>query len=360
MLAWGNINGTLSAQGDLQAALDEKLNHYCSFDVSIIYICNEYIPNKTYKSNYGKQVLSINWQYLISKWINFSCYGISKEHSWKHLLQSPSGYEWASAVGAGITWGAIIGNLSDQTDLQAALDAKLSTTSAAYNYVSTTTLTTNYIHILCIFNFCTTSWIPQHPNICICIKHLCFTSGNFNIPTALSFHLSSHTFHFASQLYIILNSNPAGYISSPQNELTNYPSYSYASSTLHQHLGLTQHSQHLHMHQHLCFNLMVTFNILPLSAFTSLAYIPFASSTLYYLNSNPAGYISSTTNELTNYPSYSYAFSLLHTSWITTTSQHWHMHQAPCFNSWVLHIPTALSFHLSSIHSHLHLQLYII
>jgi len=44
-----------------------------------------------------------------------------------------TGYDWSSVVGA-TTWGSITGTLSSQTDLQNALNAKLSTTTAASTY----------------------------------------------------------------------------------------------------------------------------------------------------------------------------------------------------------------------------------
>ncbi len=64
----------------------------------------------------------------------------------------------------------------------------------------------------------------------------------------------------------------------------------------------------------------VSATFIPLSASTSLSYIPLASSSLYYLASNPAGYISSTTASLTNYPTYSYASSTFaSTSYVLAT-----------------------------------------
>ncbi len=81
----------------------------------------------------------------------------------KQLAPTPvSGYvlqttgtssRWVSAStisAASTTWGTIIGTLSNQTDLQAALDAKLSTTSAnilyvPYSYASSTFASTSYV-----------------------------------------------------------------------------------------------------------------------------------------------------------------------------------------------------------------------
>jgi len=95
------------------------------------------------------------------------------------------GYDWAlaSSSGGNAVWGAITGTLSSQTDLQNALDTKLSTTSAATNYVSTSTLTNNY-----------------------------------------------PTFTYASSTYY-LASNPSNYITNSVSNLINYPTHTYASST---------------------------------------------------------------------------------------------------------------------------------
>ncbi len=104
---------------------------------------------------------------------------------------------------------------------------------------------------------------------------------------------------FASSSLYYLNSNPSNYITATTSSLTNYVS----TSTITNYLTTATAAS----------------TYLPLSASTSLAYIPFASSSLYYLNSNPSNYITATTSSLTNYVSTSsFANTLL--GYLSTTS----------------------------------------
>ena len=59
---------------------------------------------------------------------------------------APYGVEWGFASDTSVitNWGSVLGTLSDQTDLQAALDAKLSTTSAASIYLAIADATSTY------------------------------------------------------------------------------------------------------------------------------------------------------------------------------------------------------------------------
>jgi len=106
----------------------------------------------------------------------------------------------------------------------------------------------------------------------------------------VSYTYGSSTYYFAT--------NPSGYISSTTNALINYPTYTYASSTY-----------------YLATNPSNYIDATALSPYLTLTYASttfvnygYASST-YYFSTNPSGYISSTTNTLTNYPSYTYASS---------------------------------------------------
>ncbi len=94
--AWGTITGTLSNQTDLQAALDAKISSIADPDANVLFgwddTDNEY------------------------KFITLGS-GLVYTHS-THTLSSTGG------GGGSVAWGAITGTLSDQTDLQSALDAK--------------------------------------------------------------------------------------------------------------------------------------------------------------------------------------------------------------------------------------------
>lgn len=102
--AWGSITGLLSAQTDLQTALDLKYD-----DTNPA----SYISDITGKVSAGA---------------NVTITGLGTTAS-PYVINS-------SAVGGGAVWGAITGTLSDQADLQAALDAKADDLTADQNYVS--------------------------------------------------------------------------------------------------------------------------------------------------------------------------------------------------------------------------------
>ena len=92
---WGNVTGTLSNQTDLQAALDAKAATAALLDENIVAAASA--------SNYTP----------------------AAAHVQGHL----AGIDTAigAIVAGGTTWGNIVGTLSNQTDLQAALDAKAAT-----------------------------------------------------------------------------------------------------------------------------------------------------------------------------------------------------------------------------------------
>jgi len=92
--AWGTITGTLSSQTDLQAVLDLKLESVTSADVDSTGATNTYVLTADGAGN--------------AAWL------------------APTG------GGGGGAWGTITGTLSDQTDLQAELDAKADLAGAAF------------------------------------------------------------------------------------------------------------------------------------------------------------------------------------------------------------------------------------
>ncbi len=178
---------------------------------------------------------------------------------------SPTGFDWAlasSSGGSGV-WGFITGTLSSQGDLQTALNEKLSTTSAAADYVSTTTLTSTYPS----FSYASSTYASTS-----------FVVNNF--PT---FDYASSTFASTSWVYSTF--------ASTSWVTANYPNYAYASSTF-------------------ASTSFVTNN------FPTFAY---ASST-FASTSWVLGTFASTSWINSTFPSFAYASSTFaSTSWITST-----------------------------------------
>lgn len=67
------------------------------------------------------------------------------------------GFEFAAASGGGGTWGSITGTLSDQADLQSALDAKLSISTAASTYLTISNAASTYATIASLSSYLTTA-----------------------------------------------------------------------------------------------------------------------------------------------------------------------------------------------------------
>ncbi|MDD4988903.1 MAG: hypothetical protein PHV42_00555 [Candidatus Pacebacteria bacterium] len=156
---WGGINGTLSDQGDLQQALDTKLSTTTaastyadlsgstfSGSVSASNLSGTNTGDLTLGSAFGLdlsgQILSLTSGYNIpltastTNWNNFFDDPSTVINAGTNLSWGPGNTLNATGGGGGGTWGSITGTLSDQTDLQAALNAKLSTTTAASSYLS--------------------------------------------------------------------------------------------------------------------------------------------------------------------------------------------------------------------------------
>jgi hypothetical protein len=117
---WGDITGTLADQEDLQDALDLKAD-----------LVDGKVPSSQLPS-YVDDVVEV---------ATFSALPATGEIGKIYvILDTNKIYRWSGSVYVEIAdstavWGAITGTLSSQTDLQSALDAKLSVTTAASTYV---------------------------------------------------------------------------------------------------------------------------------------------------------------------------------------------------------------------------------
>jgi hypothetical protein len=117
---WGDITGTLTDQTDLNTALGLKAN-----------LVGGKVPASELPS-YVDDVVEV---------ANFASLPATGETGKIYItLDNNKIYRWSGSVYVEIAdstavWGAITGTLSSQTDLQSALDAKLSVTTAASTYV---------------------------------------------------------------------------------------------------------------------------------------------------------------------------------------------------------------------------------
>ena len=130
--AWGAITGTLSDQTDLQAALDAKLsltNWYATTTTALAEGSNLYFTNSRVND-------VINASTTIVK-SAVPTYGkvLVGNAAGGFTLMATSTLGLSGGGGGSSVWGSFTGTLSDQADLQAALDAKLSLT----NWYATTT-----------------------------------------------------------------------------------------------------------------------------------------------------------------------------------------------------------------------------
>lgn len=115
---WGSISGTLGAQTDLQAALDAK-------------------PDESTLTTKG-DIYAATGSGVVTR------LGVSGNNGYVLTEDSaePTGFKWAaSSGGGGGVWGGITGVLSNQTDLQAALDLKAPLASPTFSGTITTPLT---------------------------------------------------------------------------------------------------------------------------------------------------------------------------------------------------------------------------
>jgi hypothetical protein len=119
-VAWGQITGTLSAQTDLNTALGLKAD-----------LVGGKVPSSQLPSYVDDVVEVANYAALPATGETGKIYvtlDTNKIYRW-------SGSAYVEIIDSAAVWGAITGTLSSQTDLQSALDAKLSTTTAASTYV---------------------------------------------------------------------------------------------------------------------------------------------------------------------------------------------------------------------------------
>jgi hypothetical protein len=124
--AWGSITGTLSAQTDLQNALNAKLSSYDAW------------THPAYGGSATTSLLSISGGFMAtasSSVIHDFRLPLLGTAAGTFLAADPTGKIIATTtpVGGGGVWGSITGTLSSQTDLQAALNGKIEvgTTSVA-------------------------------------------------------------------------------------------------------------------------------------------------------------------------------------------------------------------------------------
>lgn len=119
-ILWGEIEGTLSNQTDLQNALNLKAD-----------LVDGKVPSSQLPS-YVDDVVEV---------ANYASLPATGEVGKIYItLDTNFIYRWTGSTYVEIkdssaVWGAITGTLSNQTDLQSALDAKLNTTTAASTYV---------------------------------------------------------------------------------------------------------------------------------------------------------------------------------------------------------------------------------
>ena len=163
-VAWGSITGTLSNQTDLQSALDGKYSTsnpagYITSSALSPYLTSataastyqtisgmsSYLTTSAAASTYLTQANAASTYFTIANAANkadlasptFTGVPASPTASpGTNTTQIATTAFVTAAVSAstGATWGSITGTLSSQTDLQSALDAKLSTATAASTY----------------------------------------------------------------------------------------------------------------------------------------------------------------------------------------------------------------------------------
>lgn len=156
--SWGTITGSLSAQSDLQEALDSKLSINSSLggDVSGP-LANTAVANDSHEHT-GSTISGLSVTDFtspnISQWINDANYltgvnfsqvtngaGVFLDYrpdntacTQGQVLKYDAGLSrWICGTDSGagaVAWGDISGNIADQTDLNAALTAKLGTTAS--------------------------------------------------------------------------------------------------------------------------------------------------------------------------------------------------------------------------------------
>ena len=118
--SWGTITGTLSSQTDLQSALNAKAasshTHTLSQITDVTVTSDMVSIPKGLRPGLYDDLVTPPVGTIIESSNDGHLYWVHRDGS-VHLLCDSGGY-------GGVAWGAITGTLSDQTDLQTALDAK--------------------------------------------------------------------------------------------------------------------------------------------------------------------------------------------------------------------------------------------
>ena len=141
---WGDIGGTLSDQTDLNAALAEKAD---SYDLgSLAYKDTvDYTTEVTNKPTLGSLASKNSVDYSTNEVTNKPTLGTMaavNDASSDNKTYGRKNGAWSEI--AGTSWGDITGTLSNQTDLQNALDAKANTTNVTSNIETSMSATQAY------------------------------------------------------------------------------------------------------------------------------------------------------------------------------------------------------------------------
>jgi hypothetical protein len=169
---WGSIGGVISAQTDLQGELDDKLA--LSGGAMTGSITNS---TATYDTEMAGDLFGVQLSSDHTKGTTVQFNGLDTYDGASHMTVTPAGLTFPDATvqttaytggGGGGTWGSITGTLSNQTDLQSALDAKYDVTNPA-----------GFITFGDLTGYATESWVTGQGYI---------TSGYLpNIQTDISF-----------------------------------------------------------------------------------------------------------------------------------------------------------------------------
>ena len=161
-IAWGEITGTLSNQTDLKAALDSKANTFSLIEGENIEI--EAGANNSYTISFTNDsgfISGINSSDVVTA-LGYTPYSATNPNNYissaalstltdvtlsnvedgQHLVYDGVAQKWKNVTSSSSTaWGDIIGTLSDQADLQTALNSKQNTITGAATTITSDNLT---------------------------------------------------------------------------------------------------------------------------------------------------------------------------------------------------------------------------
>jgi len=130
-VAWGGITGTLSAQTDLQTALNGKYSTSNPAGYITSSALTPYLLSTTAASTYypltnpsGYITSSALTGYATESWVTSQGYLTDAPSDGSTYGRQNGAWVVAGGGGGSASWGGITGTLSDQTDLQSALDGK--------------------------------------------------------------------------------------------------------------------------------------------------------------------------------------------------------------------------------------------